>query len=84
MIGLSAVKKAVVKRFKDICNERGISSNELANLSGVTASTVYSLFDDKRNNVSVKTVKILCDGLDITLGEFFSTEEFDNLTQEIE
>ena len=46
-------------------------------------STVYSLFDDKRQNVSITTIKMLCDGLDMTLGEFFSTPEFDELEQEI-
>lgn len=81
---LSAVKNAVVKRFKNLCNERGIAANELANISGVTPSTVYSLFDDSRKNVSITTIKILCDGLDISLGEFFSSFEFDELEQEIE
>ncbi len=81
---LSAVKNAVVKRFKNLCNERGIAANELANISGVTPSTVYSLFDDSRKNVSITTIKILCDGLDISLGEFFSSSEFDELEQEIE
>lgn len=81
---MSAVKNAVVKRFKKICKERGIAANELANISGVTPSTVYSLFDEKRKNVSITTIKILCDGLEISMGEFFSSSEFDNLEQEIE
>ena len=81
---MSAVKNAVVKRFKNLCNERGIAANELANISGVTPSTVYSLFDENRKNVSITTIKILCDGLDISLGEFFSSSEFDELEQEIE
>lgn len=81
---MSKVKNAVVKRFQSICLQRGIKPNELANISGVTPSTVYSLFSDTRSNVSITTIKILCDGLDITLGEFFSSEEFDNLEQEIE
>lgn len=81
---MSKVKNAVVKRFKSICSQRGITPNELANISGVTPSTVYSLFDDRRGQVSITTIKILCDGLDMTLGEFFSSEEFDSLDQEIE
>lgn len=81
---MSKVKNAVVKRFKSICSQRGITTNELANISGVTPSTVYSLFDDRRGQVSITTIKILCDGLDVTLGEFFSSEEFDSLDQEIE
>ncbi|MBO5360830.1 MAG: helix-turn-helix transcriptional regulator [Clostridia bacterium] len=78
-----AVKDMVVKRFKDICKERNIKTNELANLSGVTPSTVYSMMDESRRDVSIVVIKKLCDGLDITLGEFFGTEEFDNLEQEI-
>ncbi len=81
---MSLVKKAVVQRFKNICNERGITVNEFANISGVTPSTVYSLFDDNRHNVSITTIKILCDGLEMSLGEFFNSIEFDNLEQEIE
>ena len=57
--------------------------NELANLSGVTPSTAYSMMDETRRDVSIVTIKKFCDGLDITLGEFFSTPEFDNLEQEI-
>ncbi len=78
-----AVKDMVAKRFQDICKERNIKTNELANLSGVTPSTVYSMMDERRRDVSIVVIKKLCDGLDITLGEFFGTEEFNNLEQEI-
>lgn len=80
---MSEVKKAVVKRFRMLCEERKLSLNALANISGVTPSTVYSLFHDSRSWISIVTIKILCDGLDITLGEFFSHPIFDNLEQEI-
>lgn len=79
-----AVKDAVVKRFQTLCAERGIKLNELATLAGVTPSTVYSLMDERRRDASVVTVKKLCDGLEITLGEFFSTPDFDALEQEIQ
>ena len=78
-----SVKDVVVNRFKTICAEREIRMNELANLSGVTPSTVYSMLDVNRREISISTIKKLCDGLDITLGEFFSTPEFDKLEQEI-
>lgn len=78
-----AVKDMVAKRFKDLCKERNIKTNELANLSGVTPSTVYSMMNESRRDVSIVVIKKLCDGLEITLGEFFSTEEFDNLEQEL-
>lgn len=77
------VKDAVADRIRRICKERGIRPNELANLSAVTASTVYSLLDDRRRDVSIVTIKKLCDGLEITLGEFFSEKVFDELEQEI-
>ena len=78
-----SVKDAVAERFIAICKERGISVNELAVLSGVTPSTVYSMLDRRRRDVSVVTVKKLCDGLEMSLGDFFSADEFDALEQEI-
>ena len=77
------VKQATVSRFQEIMAQRNIRPNELANLSGVTPSTVYSMLDERRKELSFNTIKKLCDGLEITLGEFFSTEAFDNLEQEI-
>lgn len=79
-----SVKDAVAARFAALCRERGIKPNELATLSGVTPSTVYSMLDARRRDVSIVTVKKLCDGLGITLGEFFSAPEFDALEQEIQ
>lgn len=78
-----AVKDTVAKRFQELCKNRGIKTNELANLAGVTPSTVYSMMDPRRRDISIVTIKKLCDGLEITLGEFFSTTEFDELEQEI-
>lgn len=77
------IKDVVVKRFLRLCEQRNIKINELANLSGVTPSTAYSMIDETRRDISIRTIKKFCDGLEITLGEFFSTEEFDNLEQEI-
>lgn len=77
------VKDAVANRFKSLCAERGIKTNELATLSGVTPSTAYSMLDESRRDISIVTIKKFCDGLGITLGEFFSTAEFDGLEQEI-
>lgn len=78
-----SVKDAVCERFRTICEQRHMAINELANLSGVTPSTAYSMMDETRRDISIVTIKKFCDGLDITLGEFFSTDEFDNLEQEI-
>ena len=78
-----SVKDMVAYRFKELCNERNIKINELAYRSGVTPSTAYSMMDPKRRDISIVTIKKFCDGLDITLGEFFSTIEFDRLDQEM-
>ena len=77
------VKEAIAERFRRICEERGIKPNELATLSGVTPSSVYSMLDPKRREVTVNLVKKLCDGLEMTLGEFFGDEIFDELEPEI-
>lgn len=78
------VKDAVTKRFAAICRQRKIKYNELAVRSGVTPSTVYSMMDPRRRNISITTIKMLCDGLDISLAEFFSGPEFEGLEQEIQ
>lgn len=77
------VKDAVAKRFEQLCDQRWICPNELATRAGVTPSTVYSMLNPSRQRVSITTVKKLCDGLDITLAEFFSGPLFDELEQEI-
>ncbi len=77
------MKEAVVNRFQDLCRERGIKYNELATLSGVTPSTVYSMMDERRKDVSVVTVKKLCDGLGVSIPEFFNSAGFEDLEQEI-
>ncbi len=77
------VKDAVAQRFSELCQERNMTMNELANISGVTPSTAYSMMDSNRRDVSIITIKKFCDGLEITLGEFFSTPEFNSLEQEI-
>lgn len=77
------IKDAVANRFSQLCKEKNIKINELANISGVTPSTAYSMMDKSRREISIRTIKKFCDGLEITLGEFFSTPEFDSLEQEI-
>lgn len=79
-----SVKDAVAARFAGLCRQRNMKYNELAVRSGVTPSTVYSMMDDRRRDVSIVTIKILCDGLGITLAEFFSGQEFAELEQEIQ
>ena len=78
------VKEATVARFHELMKTRNMRANELATCSGVTPSSVYSMLDPRRKEVSVNLVKKLCDGLDMTLGEFFSAPVFDELEQEIQ
>ena len=78
------VKDAVTARFASICRQRGIKYNELAVKAGVTPSTVYSMMDARRRDVSIVTIKMLCDGLDISLAEFFAGPEFQELEQELQ
>jgi DNA-binding Xre family transcriptional regulator len=78
-----SVKDAVAARFLALCEEKGIRINELAYRSGVTPSTAYSMMDLVRRDISITTLKKFCDGLDISLGDFFSAPEFDALEQEI-
>ena len=78
-----STKEAIANRILQLCEERNIAVNELANISGVSPSTVYSILNEKSQNPGAITIKKLCDGLEITLGEFFSTSDFDALEQEI-
>ena len=66
-------------RILQLCGERGISVNKLANLSARPPSSVKNILYGKSRNPKVETIKMICDGLGMTLGEFFSTREFDGL-----
>ena len=77
------VKEAVVVRFSEIMDERKICPNELANLAGVTPSSVYSMMSNQRKEVTINLIKKLCDGLDIPLSDFFEARVFQELEQEI-
>ena len=76
-------KEAVAKRILDLCDERNIAVNALANLSGVSPSTIYSMLNEKSKNPGVVSLKKICDGLEITVREFFNCELFEDLEQEI-
>ena len=77
------VKDAVVLRLQSLCRARKITLNEAANRSGLTPSTVYSRADPRRREISITTIKKLCDGLEITLAAFFDAPEFAALEQEL-
>ena len=77
------VGEAVRRRILQLCQERNISINKLSAISGVTQSTVNNIVSGRNNSATVSTIKKLCDGLGITIDEFFHTELFAGLEQEI-
>lgn len=76
-------KEAVAQRILELCRERKIAVNALANISGVSPSTIYSMLNQKSQNPGVVSIKKLCDGLEITVREFFDSPLFDETEQEI-
>lgn len=74
---------AVGHRILELCDQRGISINKLAALSALPPSSIKNILYGKSRNPKLLTIKMICDGLEITLGEFFSTAEFDDLEQEL-
>jgi transcriptional regulator with XRE-family HTH domain len=70
-------------RILRLCEERNITINKLATLSALPPSSIKNILYGKSRNPKLITLKMLCDGLGMTLGAFFSTPEFDALEQEI-
>ena len=77
-------RTAVIRRLNALCGQKEWSFHKLATVSGVSPSTVKSILYGNSKNPGVVTIKKLCDGLDISLTEFFSGEEFADLEQEIQ
>lgn len=77
------VGEAVRLRILELCKERLITVNKLSIICGITQSTLHNIVSGRNFSPTVSTVKKICDGLEITLKEFFDTPMFDNLEQEI-
>ncbi|MFT9078493.1 helix-turn-helix domain-containing protein [Ethanoligenens sp.] len=75
--------QAVARRILQLCRERQITPNGLSNIAAVSQSTIKSILNGESQNPGIVTVKKICDGFGVTLGEFFSTDEFNRLEQEI-
>lgn len=73
----------IKERILRLCAERNISINKLATISALPPSSVKNILYGRSVDPKILTIKKICDGLDMTLGEFFSTSEFDALEQEI-
>lgn len=76
-------KQAVAARILELCKQKGIAVNALANSAGISPSTIYSILNTKSMNPGIVTIKQICDGMDISLREFFDSSVFENLEQEI-
>lgn len=77
-------QEVIAKRIMQLCNERNLTPNGISNIAAVPQATVKSILNGESKNPGTVTIKKLCDGFEITLGEFFSTPEFDALEQEIQ
>ena len=77
------IGEAVRVRIVQLCEEREISVNKLSNISGVTQSTVNNIVSGRNRSATISTIKKLCDGLDITVDEFFCEALFRDLEQEV-
>jgi transcriptional regulator with XRE-family HTH domain len=75
--------KVIRDRVLQLCNEHNVTINKLANQSGLAPSSLKNILYGKSQNPKIITIKMLCDGLGITLGDFFQTDEFDKLEQEM-
>lgn len=76
-------KEAVAERIVQLCKQKKIAVNTLANQAGIPPSTVYSMLNAKSQNPGIVSIQKLCDGLEISMREFFNCELFDNLEQAI-
>lgn len=76
-------KEAMAQRILELCRERNIAANALANISGVSPSTIYSMLNQKSQNPGVVSIKKLCDGFEITVRQFFDSPLFDETEQQI-
>ena len=73
----------VKNRILELCEQKNMSMHKLAIVSGVSPSTLKSIIYKKSKNPGIVTLKKICDGLEITIIEFFDTPEYKNVEQEI-
>ena len=76
-------KEAVAKRIAQLCAQRDLTVNALANLSGISPSTIYSMLNQKSKNPGIVTLQKICDGLEIEMRDFFNSPLFEGLEQVI-
>lgn len=77
------MRECVANRIVKLCQERNLAINALARSAGIPPSTVKNILNGASKNPGVVTIKMICDGLGISIIEFFDTDEFRGLEQEI-
>ena len=77
------IGEATRLRIIELCREKGITLNKLSTLCGITQSTLNNIACGRNKGTTVSTIKKICDGLNLNIREFFESELFDNLDQEI-
>ena len=76
-------REAVAERIRELCRIQGITPNALSYRAGVSQSTIKSILNGESKNPGIIAIKMLCDGFEITLFDFFNTEIFKTLEQEL-
>lgn len=74
--------EAVKNRILELCEKNNITPNKLGTLAGIDPSTITSIFYGKSKNPGILTIKAVCDGLNISLFDFFNEENFKDLNLE--
>ena len=77
------IGEAVRLRILELCAQRNISVNKLSSMSGLTQSTLNNIVSGRNKSATISTIKKVCDGLDMSILQFFDTPLFCNLEQEI-
>ena len=77
------IGEAVRQRIEELCRQQDLTVNKLSNISGVTQSTVNNIVSGRNRNATISTIKKLCDGFGITIQEFFESDLFSDLEQEV-
>ena len=77
------VGQAVGERIAELCEEKHITINKLANISGITQSTLNNIMSGRNNSTTISTIQKICDGLEITVTDFFDSPLFLGIEQEI-
>ncbi len=77
------VGQAVRERIAELCEEKHITINKMANISGITQSTLNNIMSGRNNSTTISTIQKICDGLEITVTDFFDSPLFLGIEQEI-